>query len=98
MLRRRLCRKKSAHPLHRIPSPKPFDLPLLIVRYVSRRWQVPTYEPPSLAEITGGTTTQFPRVELDIDVILGVKALDLVDPWLQFPIFKYGREVRIHGR
>ena len=44
----------------------------------------------------------LPRVHLDIDVGLGDDILDLVDPWLQFPIFEdiervTGR-VQGHGR
>ena len=42
----------------------------------------------------------FPRVDLDIDVGLGNDILDLVDPWLQFPIFEDGQGAVswIHGR
>ena len=49
-----------------------------------------TYEPPSFPKILGRTTTHFPGAVLDIGVGVIVKVLDLVDPWLQFPVFEDG--------
>ena len=36
--------------LDRMSTSKPFDLPLLTIRYVKHRKRIPTYEPPSLPE------------------------------------------------
>lgn len=51
----------------------------------------PTYEPLSLSKILGWTKVQLPRrVFVDIEVGVIVKALDLVDPRFQLPVFKDG--------
>jgi len=71
--------------LNRISTPKPFNLPLLIIRYVKHRRRIPTHERPSLPEIVEGTTTYFPRVYVDVEEYLGVDTLDLVDDWLWEP-------------
>ena len=60
------------------------------VRYVNHRREIPTYEPPSLSEISCRTTTHAPRVYLDIKESLSVNVLDLVGPWLQFSIYEDG--------
>ena len=49
-----------------------------------------TYGPPSFPEISGGTTVHLPRSHLDIDEGVIVNVLDLVDPWLQLPVFEDG--------
>ena len=50
-----------------------------------------TYNSPSLSETPDGTTTQVPRVYLNIEEGLGVDILNLVDPRPQLPIFEDGR-------
>ena len=52
-----------------------------------------TCETPSLPEIFGGTIGHFPRVYLYIEVGFIVNVLDLVDPWLQFPVPEDGRGI-----
>ena len=57
-----------------------------------------TYDPHSLSEIIGGTTKQFLRVRLNIEVGLSVNVLDLVDPWLQLFTFEDRRVAsRVQG-
>ena len=62
---------------------------------------MPTYEPPSLPEIFGGTATHVHRVYLDVEVGLSVNVLDRVDSRLQLPVFEEGRgitgRVQDHG-
>ena len=77
------------HSLDRISGPKGFYFPLPIVRR-EPLVEIRTYDPPSLSKILGGTTTQFPRVFMDINIAFGVKVLDLVDPCLQFSVFEDG--------
>ena len=97
---RRSRRGSGAHPLYRVPSPKPSDVPLLIVRYVSFGRRILTYCSPSLPETPGGTTTHLPRVYFDIEEGLRVNTPDLVDPRPQLSIFEDGRGVtgRVQAR
>ena len=44
-------------------------------------------------ENCGGSATQFLGVFPYINVCLAYNVLDLVDPWLEFSIFEYGRGI-----
>ena len=67
------------HPLYRVPSPKPFEVPLLIIRSTNDRCRMSTYDSPALFETPGGPTTQAPRGHVDIEEGIRVNVLDLVD-------------------
>jgi len=43
-------KQRCTYHLNRMSALKPFDLPLLTIRYVKHRQRIPTYEPPSLPE------------------------------------------------
>jgi len=66
---------------------------------VNRRWQIQTYKPPSVLEISGGTATRLVRVLEDIEVGLRTKVLDLVDSWARLSVSEDGRGVagRVQG-
>jgi len=83
-------RCSDTNPLYHVSRPKSLDFPLLNVRFVNRRRQVATYEPPSLLKSPGRTTTNLSRVFMDIEVGLRVQVLDLVDPRLQFSVLEDG--------
>ena len=51
-----------------------------------------TYQSFSLKNC-GGSATQFLVVFPYINVCLACNVLDLVDPWLEFSIFEYGRGI-----
>ena len=65
---------------------------------MKRGWRTPAYESPSLPEIFGGTTTEFPRIYLNVEVRLSIDVLNLVDPWLQFSALKDGKGAAGRGR
>ena len=54
----------------------------------------------SVLEVFGGTTAQFLRMSVDVEVGLGMNILDLLDAWLEFPVLEdrrgvAGRELRV---
>ena len=51
---------------------------------------MPTHESSSLPKVLDTTTIDFPRFILDVNERIVVKALDLIDPWLQISLFEDG--------
>lgn len=84
---------RHAHPLHRISNPKASYFPLSIIRYRNHKFQMETYESLSVLEISSRITPQLLRVFLDIQIVLMIKALNLINPWLHFSVFEDGRGV-----
>ena len=84
----------EAYLSHRMPSPRIINFPLLIIRCVNHRWKIQTYETTSIREIFGGTTTDFLRVLVDVEVSHSMKILDLVNSWPNSSVSEDGRTVR----
>jgi hypothetical protein len=63
----------------------------MIIRYTDHKPRKWTYDPPSILNLLGRTTTDSLWLFVDIKEGLSVNILDLVDPWLQFPVFEDGR-------
>jgi len=87
--------ERSETPVHLPPGPyvplKPFDLPLLTIRYVKHRQRIPTYEPEPRS-LRG----------LGQHASLGCTWISRNVSWLQFSVFEKGRSIigRVvsHGR
>jgi hypothetical protein len=81
---------QRTHPPYGISGPKRLYFPLLTVRFASQRLLRQTHETISLLKVLARTRTHVSRVRLNIDVGLCEDVLDLVNPWLQFSVFKDG--------
>ena len=88
---RRLVEFASVGP----PSAQSIRPPLVFTDHPGSRKR--THEPSSLLKISGGTTTCFLRLSVDVEVRLGTKTLDLVDLCFQFLAFedRSGSRIRV---